>query len=192
MPTSRTTIGQAGSRANQLSRLAPGVRPGTCGSAAGALVKPLRPFWRARSGAVVTIGSSSPLRGNWALLRTLQPASSLSPRCADLGALWREYHPGGAWLERHRETVVVDVVGELIQVRLGPGARRGRAAAARATREHLDGAMADQVGARHRGTGAVAHHRLPVRDRLHDHVGDSDLGPAPGQRPQTSPGVLGP
>src|SRR6185312_14391120 len=144
-------MGQAGSRANQLGLLPRGARPGTCGSAAGAPWKPLRPFWRARSGAVVTIGSSLPLRGTWAL-RTLQPASSLSPRCADLGALWREYDPGGAGLERHRETVVVDVVGELLQVRLGPGAGRGRAAATRTTGQHLDGALPDHVGARHRGT----------------------------------------
>src|SRR5689334_20843764 len=114
-----TTMGQAGSRANQVSLLARGVRPGTCGSAGRAALKSLTPFWRARSGAVVTIGSSSPLPGDRALLRALQPASSLSPRCADLGALWREYDPGGAGLERHRETAVVDVVGELVQVRLG-------------------------------------------------------------------------
>src|SRR5689334_21806016 len=174
-----STMGQAGSRANQLSRLARGARPGICGSALGAPLKPLRPFWRTRSGAVVTIGSSSPLRGTWAPLRTLQPASSLSPRCADLGALWRENDPGGAGLERHRETVVVDVVGELVQVRLGPGAGRGRAAADRTAGEHLDRALADQTGARHGGPGPVAHHRLLVRDRLHDHVGDLDLGPAP-------------
>ena len=72
-------MGQAGSRANQLSRLARGAGPGTCGSAAGASLKPLTPFWRARSGAVVTIGSSLPLRGNWALLRTLQPVDHCPP-----------------------------------------------------------------------------------------------------------------
>src|SRR5690348_8323820 len=187
-----TTMGQAGSRANQLSRLARGVRPGTCGSGARAALDPLTPFWRARSGAVVTIGSSLPLRGNRALLRTLQPASSLSPRCADLGAFWREYDPGGAGLERHRVTVVVDVVGELVQVRLGPDAGRGGAAATRTTGQHLDGAMADQTRARHRRPGAVTHHRLLVRDHLYDHVGDCGLGPAPGQRPQAGFGVVGP
>src|SRR5690348_4152620 len=187
-----STMGQAGSRANQLSRLARGARPGICGSALGAPLKLVRPFWRARSGAVVTIGSSLPLRGTWAPLRTLQPASSLSPRCAELGALWREYDPGGAGLERHREIVVVEVVGELVQVRLGPGAGRGRAAAARAAGEHVDAALAVHMGARHRGTGAVAHHRLLVRDHLHDHIGDTDLGPAPGQRPHAGLGVIGP
>src|SRR4029077_10585988 len=137
--------------------LARGARPGTCGSAAGASLEPLRPFWRARSGAGVTIGSSLPLRGNWALLRTLQPASSLSPRCADLGALWREYDPGRAGLERHRVPVTVDVVRELLQVRLGPDAGRGRATAARTPGEHLYGALADQTRAWHRGPGAMAH-----------------------------------
>src|SRR6266849_3038523 len=58
-PTRKTTIGHAGSLANQLSRLAGLVRPGTRGCAGGAPPELPVPFWRARSRAVVTIGSSS-------------------------------------------------------------------------------------------------------------------------------------
>src|SRR5579859_2322229 len=160
-PASRATIGHAGSRANQLSRLTRAERPGTSGCATGAPWEPPRPFWRARSRAVVTRSAPCYLGGAPGRWRACPgPDSLLPPGRADLGTLWGEDDPGGAGLERHRVPVPVDVVGELVQVRLGPGARRGGAAAARAPGEHLDGALADQPGAGHRGPGRVAHHGL--------------------------------